>query len=282
MTELVREEDATRDLPEGEVEAQKNALKELVDRSERYLEIYGKVQARSAPKALDRFLQGIGLTALAMRRRLARLEEYLREVDDDRRDAERALSSVIELAEASRSEAARHNTQAVGAMVKLEQRLAVQERKVEAVIERCRDTIALVERAIGQPLPSDRMAWAMITFDPAQADPSLPVEERVRHQEQWRAVVEVTRELRDLHDQVRVSESVRRLSSLFEQLAARFAANARGELALLGKRFEVLRMAITLGELARIDNFFREKVAGVSLEDLRSDIRQLEQRIESI
>jgi len=270
------------DPPQGEIEGQKYALKRLVERSEKYLSVYDNARRPSAPTRVDRLLIRVGLSRRATMRRMRRMERYLDRIDADREEAAAALQSAIDLAEHSRAEAARHNTHAVGTILKLQHQFKLQQQKAAAVIAQCGDTISLVERSLGVPLPENRREWPSLNFDPTHANPDIPIEKCVRHQEEWKAIVTALQAEASLAEELRVSEAVRRLSSLFDQLSSRFISHARGELSLLGRRFESLRIAITLRELSTLEHFFTHKVGGSSLDDWRSDVRRIEQRADEL
>jgi hypothetical protein len=170
----------------------------------------------------------------------------------------------------------------MGDVMRLEEEIKIQKTKVHVVIEACQETIEFVKKYNDTDFPDNYLDWTDINFEAAYTDPNLTTEDRVRHQERWRLVVEEIEQEKLIATRISSSEIRRRLSSISEQIYNQLLNSAKREKVLLQERFGLLKLIIEMGDVSRIDNFFGEKIHGSSLEGFASEVKKMEFKIDDV
>lgn len=264
------------------ISEKKKTLISWLEQPKNYIDLYKKIISSATPTTLDVFLKTISLSSLADQRRIARIKNCLMDIEQKKEEASDILHNIIEFAEKQREDAADENRWCMGDVMRLEEEIKIQKTKVHVVIEACQETIEFVKKYNETDFPDNYLDWTDINFEAAYTDPNLTTEERVRHQERWRLVVEEVELEKLIATRINSSEIRRRLSSISEQIYNQLLNSAKREKVLLQERFGLLKLIIEMGDVSRIDNFFGEKIHGSSLEGFASEVKKMEFKIDDV
>jgi hypothetical protein len=264
------------------ISEKKKTLISWLEQPKNYVDLYKKIISSATPTTLDVFLKKISLSSLADQRRIARIKNCLMDIEQKKEEASDILHNIIEFASKQRKDAADENRWCMGDVMRLEEEIKIQKTKVHVVIEACQETIEFVKKYNDTDFPDNYLDWTDINFEAAYTDPNLTTEDRVRHQERWRLVVEEIEQEKLIATRISSSEIRRRLSSISEQIYNQLLNSAKREKVLLQERFGLLKLIIEMGDVSRIDNFFGEKIHGSSLEGFASEVKKMEFKIDDV
>ncbi|OAD22200.1 hypothetical protein THIOM_002005 [Candidatus Thiomargarita nelsonii] len=260
----------------------KKTLISWLEQPKIYIDLYKKIISSATPTTLDVFLKKLSLSTLADQRRIARIKNCLMDIEQKKGEASDILHNIIEFASKQRKDAADENRWCMGDVMRLEEEIKIQKTKVHVVIEACQETIEFVKKNNESHFPDNYLDWTDINFEAAYTDPNLSTEDRVRHQERWRLVIEEIEQEKLIATRISSSEIRRRLSSISEQIYNQLLHSAKRENVLLQERFGLLKLIIEMGDVSRIDHFFGEKIHGSSLQEFASEIKKMEFKIDDV
>ncbi len=261
------------------ISEKKQTLISWLEQPKNYIELYKKIISAATPTTLDVFLKKISLSTIADQRRMNRLKNCLTDIEQKKAEALEILNNIIEFASTQHQDAFNENRWCIGDVMRLEEEAEIQKTKVRVVVETCKETIDFVKEYKNTYFPDNYLDWTEINFE---TDSNLSIEDRIRHQERWRIVIEEIEKEKLINTQLQSSEIRRRLSSLSEQVYSQLLNSAKRENVLLQERFGLLKLIIEMGDVSRINNFFDEKIHGHSLEEFASDIKKMEFKIDDI
>jgi hypothetical protein len=264
------------------ISEKKKTLISWLEQPKNYVDLYKKIISSATPTTLDIFLKKISLSRLADQRRIARIKECLTNIEQKKAEAVDILHNIIEFALKQREEAANENRWCLGDFMRLEEEIKIQKTKVRVVIEACQETIEFLKKYNKTHFPDNYLDWININFEAAYTVPNLTNEDRVRHQERWRLVIEEIEQEKLIATRINSSEIRQRLSFISEQIYNQLLNAAKRELVLLQERFGFLKLIIEMGDVSRIDNFFGEKIHGSSLDEFASEIKKMEFKIDDV
>ncbi|MDR4503702.1 MAG: hypothetical protein MRK01_02780 [Candidatus Scalindua sp.] len=253
----------------------KENLNSLLHLPNKYLAIYRNMISEAEPNWFDSILTKLNFKSFVARRKLSRLEGLLKMVHKRENEALHILDEVVSRATKIREESAGDNRLQIGDIVRLEEEQKIQKRVVDTVMDECRETVEFVQKRLTQKLPEEYHDWTEINFDPTSVASELPIKERVRLQEKWLRLIEEIQNEKTIKSRLKGAESLRNFSFLSEQICNRLINDSNRERSMMVARFKSLRVAIELGELSKVENFFNERTNGPSLVDLESNFLKL-------
>ncbi len=250
-------------------------LNSLLHLPNKYLAIYRDIISVVEPNWFDSILEKLNFKSYVARRKLSRLENLLKMVHKRENEALHILDDVVNRATKIGEESACDNRSQIGDIVRLEEEQKIQKRVVETVMDECSETVEFVQERLKHKLPKEYHDWTEINFDPTSVASELPIKERVRLQEKWLRLIDEIQNEKTISSRLKGAESMRNFSFLSEQICNRLINDSSRERSMMVARFKSLRVAIELGELSKIENFFSERTNGASLVDLESNFLKL-------
>ncbi len=264
------------------ISERKKTLISWLEQPKHYVSLYKEIVSGATPTTFDVFLEKVSFSHLADQRRMNRIKNCLGDIEQKKEEALDILNNITEFAAKQKIEATNENRWCIGDVMRLEEEIEIQKSKVNIVIEACQDTIDLVKKYNLPHFPTNYLDWSEINFEPAHADSDLTTENKVRHQERWRLVIDEIEKEKLITTQLSSSDIRRRLSAVSEQLYNQLLNSTNRETILLQERFGFLKLIIEMGDISRIDNFFYEKIHGSSLDEFASEIKKMEFKIDDI